>query len=150
MNFSLSSNFYNMIIIMTFFRQLPSDLEESAMIDGAGYWRMFLTIILPLSTPILATMSLFNGVYHWNEYFTAVLYIDKPDLLPIQTILYKIVAESSVIRMLYVPDVVARRTLTPESVKMATMMVATFPIICVYPFLQKYFAKGILVGSIKG
>ena len=143
-------NFYNMIVIMAFFRQLPGDLEESAKIDGAGYWRIFLRIVLPLSTPILATMCLFNGVYHWNEYFTAVLYIDKPELLPIQTILFKIVAESSAIKMLYVPDVIARRKLTPESVKMATMMVATFPIICVYPFLQKYFAKGILVGSLKG
>jgi len=144
-------NFYNMIIIMTFFRQLPGDLQESAKIDGAGYWRIFLQIILPLSMPIVATMGLFNAVYHWNDYFTAVLYIDNKKLLPIQTILYQIIAQTSSSTMIsQIPLAAAQRRVTTDSIKMATMMIATFPILCVYPFLQKYFVKGMLIGSIKG
>jgi len=144
-------NFYNMIIIMTFFRQLPGDLQESAKIDGAGYWRIFMRIILPLSMPILATMGLFNAVYHWNDYFTAVLYIDNKKLLPIQTILYQIIAQTSSSTMIsQIPLAAAQRRVTTDSIKMATMMIATFPILCVYPFLQKYFVKGMLIGSIKG
>jgi len=142
-------NFYNMIIIMTFFRQLPEELRESARIDGAGHWRIFLQIILPLSTPILATMALFNAVWQWNDYFTAVLYIDSAKLLPIQTLLYRIVAQTATVTMFQLPNIVAQRKITTESIKMATMMIATIPIICVYPFLQRYFVKGILVGSIK-
>ena len=144
-------NFYNMIIIMTFFRQLPGDLQESAKIDGAGYWRIFLQIILPLSMPIVATMGLFNAVYHWNDYFTAVLYIDNKKLLPIQTILYQIIAQTSSSTMIsQIPLAAAQRRVTTDSIKMATMMIATFPILCVYPFLQKYFVKGMLIGSLKG
>lgn len=146
-------SFYDMIIMMTFFRHLPSEMSESAKIDGAGYWRIFLSIIIPLSAPIFATMSLFAGVYHWNDYFTAVLYIDKKELLPIQTILFKIIAESqasTILSQVNIPGVIARRKLTSESVKMATMVITTIPIICVYPFLQKYFVKGMLIGSVKG
>jgi len=146
-------NFYDMVIMMTFFKELPGELSESANIDGAGDWRIFLSIILPLSKPILATMALFCGVYQWNDFFTAVLFVDKSELLPIQTILFKIVAENDAKRMLSqvnLPDAVARRTLTSESIKLATMVVTTVPIICVYPFLQKYFVKGMLIGSVKG
>ena len=146
-------NFYNMLIMMTFFRSLPKEMAESAQIDGAGYFSIFLRIVLPLSMPIIATMALFNGVYHWNDYFVAVLYIDSEKLLPIQTILFKIVAESSAANMLTkvnMPDIVAQRQITSESVKMATMVITTTPIIVVYPFLQKYFVKGIMIGSVKG
>ncbi|NLW20977.1 MAG: carbohydrate ABC transporter permease [Clostridiales bacterium] len=146
-------NFYNMLIMMTFFRSLPKEMSESAQIDGAGYIGIFFRIVLPLSMPIIATMALFNGVYHWNDYFVAVLYIDSEKLLPIQTILFKIVAESSAANMLTqinLPDVVAQRQITSESVKMATMVITTAPIVMVYPFLQKYFVKGIMIGSIKG
>lgn len=146
-------SFYDMIIMMTFFRHLPGEMSESAKIDGAGYWRIFLSIIIPLSGPIFATMALFAGVYHWNDYFTAVLFIDKKELLPIQTILFKIIAESqasTILSQVNIPGVIARRKLTSESVKMATMVITTIPIICVYPFLQKYFVKGMLIGSVKG
>ena len=146
-------NFYNMLIMMTFFRSLPREMSESAQIDGAGYIGIFFRIVLPLSMPIIATMALFNGVYHWNDYFVAVLYIDSENLLPIQTILYKIVAESSAANMLTkinMPDIVAQRQITSESVKMATMVITTAPIVVLYPFLQKYFIKGIMIGSIKG
>lgn len=146
-------NFYNMLIMMTFFRSLSKEMSESAQIDGAGYISIFFRIVLPLSMPIIATMALFNGVYHWNDYFVAVLYIDSEKLLPIQTILYKIVAESSAANMLTkinMPDIIAQRQITSESVKMATMVITTAPIVILYPFLQKYFIKGIMIGSIKG
>lgn len=145
-------NFYNCILMITFFRTIPESLVESARIDGAGYWRVFLQITLPLSKAIIATMCLFVGVYHWNDYFVGFLYIDNKNLLPIQTILYKIVAEAQALSMLNrvnLPDVAAQRTLTSESIKMAAMVVATVPVVCIYPFLQKYFAKGVMVGSLK-
>jgi putative aldouronate transport system permease protein len=146
-------NFWDMVIMMTFFRELPGELSESANIDGAGDLRVFLSIILPLSKPILATMALFCGVYYWNDFFTAVLFVDKRELLPIQTVLFKIIAEADAKRMLSqvnLPDVIAKRTLTSEAIKLATMVVTTVPVICVYPFLQKYFVKGMLIGSVKG
>ena len=145
--------FWNMVIMMTFFKQLPSELSESAEIDGAGDVRIFLSIILPLSKPILATMALFHGVFQWNEFFSAVLFIDSQALLPIQTILFRIVAEAEAHTMLAqvnLPDIVAQRRLTSQSVTLATMVVTTVPIILVYPFLQKYFVKGMLIGSVKG
>ena len=145
--------FWNMVIMMTFFKQLPSELSESAGIDGAGDVRIFLSIILPLSKPILATMALFHGVFQWNEFFSAVLFIDSQALLPIQTILFRIVAEAEAHTMLAqvnLPDIVTQRRLTSQSVTLATMVVTTVPIIMVYPFLQKYFVKGMLIGSVKG
>lgn len=146
-------SFWDMIIMMTFFKELPSELSESAKIDGAEELRIFWSVILPLSMPILATMALFNGVGQWNDFFTGVIFIDKQKLLPIQTVLYKIVAENTASTMLMqvnLPDKIAQRKITSESIKLATMVVTTVPIICVYPFLQKYFVKGMLIGSIKG
>lgn len=146
-------NFYYMIIMMAFFKELPAELSESAKIDGAGFLRTFWSIILPVSKPVLATIALFVGVAQWNDFFTGVLFMTNQKLLPIQTVLYKIVAENSASSMLSqvtLPDVVAQRKITSESIKLATMVVSTVPIICVYPFLQKYFVKGIMIGSIKG
>ena len=146
-------SFWNMIIMMTFFRELPSELSESAKIDGAGFLKTFWSIILPVSKPILATIALFAGVSQWNDFFTGVLFTTKKELLPIQTVLYKIVAENSAATMLSqvtLPDIVAQRKITSESIKLATMVVSTVPIICVYPFLQKYFVKGVMIGSVKG
>lgn len=146
-------SFWNMIIMMTFFRELPAELSESAKIDGAGFLKTFWSIILPVSKPILATIALFAGVYQWNDFFTGVLFTTKKELLPIQTVLYKIVAENSAATMLSqvtLPDIVAQRKITSESIKLATMVVSTVPIICVYPFLQKYFVKGVMIGSVKG
>jgi len=144
-------SFYNMVIMMTFFRQLPAEMEESAKIDGAGYLRIYLRIILPLSAPIIATMALFNGVGHWNDFFTAYLFIKNEDLLPVQTILYKIIVENKAQEMAdRIPEAALRRKITPAAVRDAALIVTTFPVMCVYPLLQKYFAKGFLVGSVKG
>lgn len=144
--------FYNAIIFMTFFRNIPVELEESAKIDGANDFKIFLKIILPVSGPVIATIALFNGVAQWNDYFTGVIYITNEQwLTPIQTFLYKIISESSSTRIVQnMPANVRNSMVTSTTIKYATMVVTTFPIVCVYPFLQKYFVQGIMVGSVKG
>lgn len=145
-------NFYNLIIFQAFFRELPVELEESAKIDGANDFTTFSRIIIPLSKPILATMALFIGVYHWNDYFMGVIYITRrTELQPIQTFLYRVIAETTSNQMLQnAPGGIQSTRVTSQSIRMATMVVTTLPIVCIYPFLQKYFVKGMLVGSLKG
>ena len=144
-------NFYNLIIFQAFFREIPPALEESARLDGANDFTIFVKVILPLSMPVIATIALFAGVYHWNDFFTGVIYINNPNLQPIQTYLYKVVAETSSNQMLNnAPVGMSAIKATSQSVKLATMVVTTLPIVCVYPFLQKYFVKGMLLGSVKG
>ena len=143
--------FYNTIIYMAFFREIPTSLEESAKIDGANDFVIFVRLIIPLSKPILATMALFTGVYHWNDYFMGIIYINNANLQPIQTFLYRIISESSTHTMLLnAPSEITANSITSQSLKLATMCVTTLPIVCVYPFLQKHFVKGMLLGSIKG
>lgn len=144
-------NFFYLLIFVSFFREMPASLEESAKIDGANDFVVFLRIILPLSKPVLATIALFVGVYHWNDYFSGVVFINKSSLQPIQTYLYKIVAEAGSSRMaMSSPVGVSRSNVTSNSIKFATMVVTTLPIVVVYPFLQKYFVKGIMLGAVKG
>ncbi len=144
-------NFYNMIIFMAFFRELPVGLEDSAKLDGANDMVIFLRIILPLSMPVVATIALFNGVWQWNDYFTGVMYINDADLQPIQTFLYRIIASASASKaVVSLPAGISAQQVSSQSVRLATMVVTTLPIVCVYPFLQKYFVKGMLIGSIKG
>jgi len=146
---------WNMIIFRTFFKGLPVGLEESAQIDGATNWGIFFRIVLPLSGPVIATLSLFTAVAHWNDWFTASIYITNEKLVPIQTMLRQILNANIVTEMSNNIDTAsqaridAMRTITTKSLTMATMMVATLPIIMVYPFVQKYFVKGVLIGSLK-
>lgn len=147
---------WNMIIFRTFFKELPAGLEESAQMDGCGNWGIFFRIILPLSGPVIATLALFTAVYHWNDWFLPSIYITKEHLLPIQTLLKQILSSNIMTEQMSQMDSAAQsrmeqmRTVTTKSLSMATMMVATVPIMLVYPFVQKYFVKGVLVGSIKG
>lgn len=144
-------SFFDLIIFQSFFRDLPKSLEESAYIDGANDFQIFLKIVLPLSMPVIATIALFNGVFHWNDFFTGVIYINNPDLQPIQTFLYKVIAQSSSNQMMDAMPATMTNVAktTSESIKLATMVLTTFPIVCVYPFLQKYFVKGMLLGAVK-
>lgn len=144
-------NFFHLIIFVSFFRELPTSLEEAAKIDGANDFMIFIKVIIPLSMPVIATIALFQGVYQWNDYFAGVIFVNNPDLQPIQTYLYKVVAESSSNQMMTnAAGTVATKTVTSQSIKLATMVVTTLPIMLVYPFLQKYFVKGMLIGSVKG
>ncbi|CAM4074769.1 carbohydrate ABC transporter permease [Mesobacillus thioparans] len=144
-------NFFHLIIFVSFFRELPTSLEEAAKIDGANDFMIFIKVIIPLSMPVIATIALFQGVYQWNDYFAGVIFVNNPDLQPIQTYLYKVVAESSSNQMMTnAAGTIATKTVTSQSIKLATMVVTTLPIMLVYPFLQKYFVKGMLIGSVKG
>ena len=143
--------FYNMIIFMSFVRERPAGLEESAKLDGANDFTIFIKLIFPLSMPVVATIALFNGVAQWNDYFTGVMYINDAAKQPIQTFLYRIIASASASKaVVSMPAGISVQQVSSQSVRLATMVVTTLPIVCVYPFLQKYFVKGMLIGSIKG
>lgn len=144
-------SFFDLIIFMTFFRDIPDGLEEAARIDGANDWSIFLRVVLPVSLPVLATIALFHGVYQWNDYFTGMIYMNNENMQPIQTFLYRVVAQSSSnLMMTAVQGSAVTRTVTSQSIKLATMVVTTLPIVFAYPFLQRYFVKGMMIGSIKG
>ncbi|RKN86186.1 carbohydrate ABC transporter permease [Paenibacillus ginsengarvi] len=146
---------WNMIVFRTFFAGLPPGLDESAKIDGCGHFGIFFKIVVPVSGPVIATLSLFTAVYHWNDWFTASIFISKPELLPIQTVLQQIMNSNILSEQLMQTNSAAQEhmakmmSVTTKSLTMATMMVATIPIVVLYPFLQNYFVKGVLVGSLK-
>lgn len=139
---------YNLIVMRTNFQSIPSSLEESAKIDGANDITILFRIILPLSKPIIAVMVLMYGVSHWNAWFDAMLFIRERNLYPLQIILREILISNSTDSMINadVGDIEA----IGESIKYATIVVSTVPILCVYPFIQKYFTKGIMIGAVKG
>lgn len=141
-------SFYDMIILMNFFRNLPESLEESAKIDGANTFQIFFKIILPLSVPVLATIALFHGVYQWNDFFVAKLYITDKSLYPIQYYLYQLLTSTGAANAAKA-GVYISKTFTTQSLQQATMIVTTLPIMLIYPFLQKYFISGMLVGGVK-
>jgi putative aldouronate transport system permease protein len=144
---------YNMIIMRNFFMSIPSELEESARIDGAGEFRILFRIVVPVSGPILATVALWTIVGHWNAWFDSMIYITTANRQVLQHILRQIVLEGTmqVIEMNnYAATIDASANVSTDAVKAATIMVATIPILLVYPFLQKYFVKGVMVGSLKG
>lgn len=146
---------WNMIIFRTFFKGLPVGLEESASIDGCSNWGIFFRIILPLSGPVIATLALFTAVGHWNDWFIPSIYINNDNLMPIQTILRQTLNANIVTNQASVLDsgslaiMESKKQITSKSLTMAMMIVVTLPIIMVYPFVQKYFVKGVLVGSLK-
>ncbi|WP_438348693.1 carbohydrate ABC transporter permease [Paenibacillus sp. FA6] len=139
---------FNMIILKNFFRNIPEGLEESAKIDGCSDFGIFFRIVLPLSLPAIATISLFYAVTYWNTYMTAILYLDDSAKWPIQVLLRQIVVLAS--GMDYSSTLDASVPPPDQTIKMAVIVVATLPILMVYPFLQKHFAKGAMLGSMKG
>ncbi len=147
--FPVGINTYNMILVRTYFEGIPAELRESATIDGCNHLRCLVQIILPLSKPVLATVGLFYAVYHWNAYLPAVLYIKDSTLWPMQVLLRNIVMLSQTDLGSSGGDAIMS-AISPQSLKYATIFVATAPIIFLYPFLQKYFVKGVMVGSVKG
>lgn len=143
-------NFFNLIIFCNFFNEIPNALEESAKIDGANDWTVFARIILPLSKPVLATIALFAGVGQWNDYFGGLMYMtNRTDLEPIQTYLYRLVAQVQSSQMAMTASNITASDTTSTSIKLAAMVITTLPICCVYPFLQKYFVSGIMIGAVK-
>ncbi len=143
---------YNLTIMRNFFQSLPEEIEESAMIDGAGRMRIFWQFILPLSTPILATVALWLAVGHWNAWFDVLIYTKDPDKRPLQAVLRNIIITGTkeIDSDAASHSVTDEMEVSSEGLKAASIYVATIPILCVYPFLQRYFVKGIMVGSLKG
>lgn len=142
-------NIYNAIICRTAIEAIPDSLVESAHIDGANDFIVLVKIITPLIKPTLAVLALYYGVAHWNSWFNASLYITKPDLLPIQNVLRSILQENDNTFNQGLGDTDTINTYA-ETIKYAIIVISTVPILCIYPFLQKYFVKGAMVGAVKG
>ena len=140
---------WNFIIMRTFFMQLPTELLEASMIDGANEPQRLMKIVIPISMPSIATIGLFYAVAHWNSYFSALLYLTKDTLYPLQIVVRQLVIENSMQEIVSMDDM-DTTGLISESIKYAVLIASALPMIIVYPFIQKFFVKGILVGSVKG
>lgn len=146
-------SFYNFVLLRTNFANIPYELRESAQLDGASELTILSRIYIPLSKPILATLALFFGVGKWNDWFTAAYYQSQSKLYPAATVLQRILAEASAGSQVKVGQETAVGSMTSyttQSLQMAFVMILTMPIVVVYPFLQKYYVKGVMVGSVKG
>jgi ABC transporter, permease protein len=145
---------WNMIIFRSFFDGLPPALIEAARMDGAGEYRIFFEIVIPVSKPVFATLALFTAVIQWNSWFDGAIYITEPGLMPLPTLLRQIINSNSASQLMAqlsstAADQMADKMISTKSLSTATMIVSIIPIIVVYPFIQKYFASGITLGSIK-
>ena len=145
---------WNILLMRPFFGTIPASLEESAKLDGANDFRIFFAIILPISKPVISVIALFNGVGHWNDWFAGTFFVSDTALHPLQTVLRAMLMSAEALRkrmfILQMAPVDARLTVTTESLKMATIIVATVPVVFIYPFIQKYFVQGVMIGSVKG
>ncbi len=140
---------YNVIIFRTFFNNIPSSLREAAYIDGAGHYRVLAQIFLPVSLPLLATFALFGMVEKWNDWFTPSLFLSKEALKPIQLYLRECLIKSEHVMSQFSTARLTRSNVVELNIKCAIVIITIAPILCVYPFLQKYFAGGMMVGSVK-
>ncbi|MBB6633245.1 carbohydrate ABC transporter permease [Cohnella thailandensis] len=148
---------WNMFVMLKFIQGIPEALIEAAELDGAGPVRALLQIVIPLSKPMLAALGLFTAVGHWNDWFAGSFFVTDQSLIPVQTFLQQLLSASDLSAVLGSntnQEALARSSemanITLMSIKMAVVMVSSIPILCIYPFLQKYFVKGVLIGSVKG
>ena len=143
-------SFFWMIILMAYFRKTPGELEDAAYIDGATTWQVFLRIVIPISYPAMATVALYAAVSQWNAWYDTAYYTTDRSLTTLSWLLLRMTKEQSLSGSLGSSEVVRNSSFNPESIKMAAMVLAAVPVLMVYPFLQKYFVKGVTVGSLKG
>jgi putative aldouronate transport system permease protein len=146
---------YNLIIMHSFFKNFPEELEQSAKLDGLNDFGVLLRIVLPLSKAAMATIGLFYAVYHWNSFFPAMIYLTDNTMYPLQLVLRNIVMQSQMADLLAQQGQAAladqmSSKVTPESIQYATLVVSMIPMLILYPFLQKYFVQGVMIGSLKG
>lgn len=140
---------FNLIVLRTAFASVPEALEESARLDGAGHWRIMVQIIVPLSKASLSVVALYYAVQHWNAWFNAMLFLNDREKFPLQLVLREILIQndtSSMTQMVEAGD----SSFIGETVKYAVIIVSVVPILCIYPFIQKYFEKGVMIGAVKG
>lgn len=140
---------FNIILLLNFFRQLPKEMEEAAFMDGCGHWRLLFQIFIPTSLPAIATISLFTLVGHWNEWFSAIIYMRRTEMYPLQTYLQNVVL-SSTFKVTNPSDADILNKLSNRTISSAQILIGMLPIMMVYPFVQKYFVKGIVLGAVKG
>jgi putative aldouronate transport system permease protein len=141
---------FNMLLMRTYFDTIPVEMEESARLDGAGDLRIFARIILPVSMPIIAVIAMYSGVWQWNSWFDAMLYITRPELKPLQAVLQQMILESYTSTLqLAQGGHIAEKQASPEGIRLATMMITVAPIVIVYPFFQKHFVRGVMIGAVK-
>lgn len=141
---------WNILLVKGFMSSVPFEMTESAKIDGAGDFRIFLQLIIPVSTPVIATISLFTALGFWNDWFRAMLFIDSPNLRPLQYFLHQLIVSTQAMRAIMDEAGIVSQTLPVESMRMSMTVIVTGPIILLYPLLQRYFIKGLTVGSVKG
>ena len=139
---------FNMLVVRNFFMQIPQELTDSARIDGASDLQVFLRIMLPLSKAVIAVIALFYAVGYWNNFFSALIYLNDTSKWPIQLVLNTYAVQGSPIGQVENPN--AAGAVTPQAIQMAIVVLATVPILCIYPFAQRFFTKGVLTGSVKG
>lgn len=151
-----SFSFYNMIIMRSFIQELPISLEESALLDGANEFKIMMKIIVPLSKPVLATIALWVAVGQWNDYSSTLMYVTDKNLFSLQYLMLRIIKQGEALKQIGLDQAMGADTsaataqTTSESIKAAMLIISTIPILCVYPFLQKYFVKGLTLGAVKG
>ena len=145
-------NIYYVMMLRTFFKQIPSSIFESAKIDGASEYRIFFTMLLPLSTPVLASVAFLNALNKWNEWYNAMLYISVNRLMPLQYLLQRMMMSLQVLKQMmeHVPLATTMEQIPGENMRMAMLVVSIGPVLVFFPFFQKYFARGMTVGSVKG
>jgi putative aldouronate transport system permease protein len=141
---------FNMLVMRTFFEGIPEEMEEAGRIDGCGEWRMLVQIMLPLSLPVMATLTLFYGVSFWNAFMSVLMYINSTPKYNLTVLVQQMVQSQSLMQEMNNISPEEVQSLTPESVKAAGIIVMLAPMLVVYPFLQKYFVKGVMIGAIKG
>lgn len=142
-------NVWNMVMLLNFFRGIPKELEEAAIVDGANHFTILWKIYLPVSKPALATILLFTIVGHWNAWFDGMIYMNSPANYPLQTYLYTLVTQNFNKKLLTMDDIERLKNVSEKTLQIAQIFLGALPIMLVYPFLQKYFIKGIVVGSVK-
>lgn len=140
---------YNIILMLNFFRQTPKELEEAAIVDGARQWTIMWKVYIPTALPALATVALFSTVFHWNDWFSGILYMKVPEQYPLQSYLRSVVIDPKLMNM-GSGDWQSLAEVSDRTVKCAQIFLASLPMLVVYPFLQRYFVKGLVLGSVKG
>lgn len=140
---------FNVILLINFFRQLPKELDEAAFMDGAGHWSILWRIYIPLSLPVLATVTLFSLVMHWNSWFDGLILMNSPDNYPLQSFLQTVIIQKD-LSTITSADIESLAEISDRTLRAAQIFLGSLPILLVYPFLQRYFVKGIVIGSVKG
>ena len=146
---------YNMIIMRSYFvNSIPDSLEEAATLDGAGPVQYLVKVVLPLSKPVIAVIALYYMVGHWNDFFSALIYVNDKNLLPLQTFLRNLLVTNTVGNVSQTqnlnPELLQKKIYLAQTIKYSAIIVSTLPVLCIYPFVQKYFVKGVMIGSVKG